>query len=199
MIKVIRDIIVTVLILGLPLLSGVWWKSNQEVKRLREDKAALQEGITLFKTRDSLNAASVLRIKQERDEFKQYNAGLNQTVESLNIKLKRLQSASQTAVETKYEVKVQIKDSIVIRDSVPELIKCLSYKDAWIDIEGCFGIDDTTFSPLIVSRDTIKQFVDRVPRQFWFIKYGTKGIRQTIVTSNPYSKPVYTEYIELKR
>lgn len=184
--------------IGLPFISSLWLKNNNEIKRLRLDKEALQLGITFFKTSDSLNAASVYRVTQERDEFRKYNADLNKTVESLNVKLKRLQSASVTATETRYEVKVNIKDSVRISDSVPEELKCISYKDAWIDIDGCFGLNDSTFTPLIVSRDTIRQFVYRVPKQFWFIRYGTKGIKQTIVTSNPYSKPIYTEYIELK-
>lgn len=197
MLRNIKNITLIILTLAAPLLSGVLWKTTQKVKQLRQDKTALQEGITFFKTSDSLNAASVYRVRQERNEFRAYNEDLNKTVESLNIKLKRLQSASQTATETRYEVKVNIKDSVVIRDSVPEQMKCISYTDAWVDISGCFALNDSTFFPLIVSRDTIKQFVHRVPKQFWFIKYGTKGIRQTIVTTSPYSEPVYTEYIEL--
>ncbi len=50
----------------------------------------------------------------------------------------------------------------------------------------------------VQSVDTLIQVVHRVTRQFWFIKWGTKAIRQDIVSKNPHSQIVYTEYIELK-
>ena len=46
--------------------------------------------------------------------------------------------------------------------------------------------------------DTIKQIVHRVPKKFLFIKYGTKGIKQEVVSKNPHTKIVFTEYRELK-
>ncbi|MFR4044610.1 MAG: DUF6549 family protein [Odoribacter splanchnicus] len=39
----------------------------------------------------------------------------------------------------------------------------------------------------------------RVPRRLWFIRWGTKAIRQEIISRNPYSRIAYTEYIELKK
>ena len=51
----------------------------------------------------------------------------------------------------------------------------------------------------VVSVDTLQQIVHRVPRRFLFIRWGTKAIRQEVVSSNPHTNIVYTEYIELKR
>lgn len=36
-------------------------------------------------------------------------------------------------------------------------------------------------------------------RRFWFIRWGTKAIRQEVTTRNPYRRISYTEYIELRR
>jgi len=38
-----------------------------------------------------------------------------------------------------------------------------------------------------------------LPRRFLFIRYGTKAIRQEMVSSNPHTQLVYTEYIEFTR
>ena len=35
--------------------------------------------------------------------------------------------------------------------------------------------------------------------RFWFICWGTKAVRQEVTTRNPYSRIIYTEYLELKR
>ncbi|WP_353739197.1 DUF6549 family protein, partial [Muribaculum intestinale] len=51
----------------------------------------------------------------------------------------------------------------------------------------------------VVSCDTIKQIIHRVPKKFWFIKWGCKAIRQEVVSTNPHTKITYTEYIELKK
>ena len=59
-------------------------------------------------------------------------------------------------------------------------------------------LDGDTFSAKIESVDTLQQVVHRIPKKFLFIKWGTKAIRQEVVSSNPHSKIVYTEYIELK-
>lgn len=56
----------------------------------------------------------------------------------------------------------------------------------------------TTKFDASVDVDTLDQAVHRVPHRFWFIKWGTKAIRQDIVCRNPYSQITYSEYIELK-
>ena len=64
-------------------------------------------------------------------------------------------------------------------------------------MEGC--LFNGEFSGLIVSRDTLVQVVHRVPRQWLFFKWGTKGIRQEIMSKNPHTEITYAEYIELKK
>jgi len=51
----------------------------------------------------------------------------------------------------------------------------------------------------VTSTDTLRQIVHRVPRRFLFIRWGTKAIRQEIVSTNPHTRIVYTEYIDMRR
>ena len=51
----------------------------------------------------------------------------------------------------------------------------------------------------IRSVDTLRQVVHRVPRRFLFIRWGTKALRQQIVSSNPHTRIVYTEYVRIER
>jgi len=75
-------------------------------------------------------------------------------------------------------------------------LSCINYQDPYLTFSG--SITGKQFSGLIQSRDTIVQVIRRVPRRFWFIRWGTKAIRQEVISKNPYSRIAYTEYIELK-
>ena len=177
-------------------------KSCQDIQtdrnRLSDNQRTLLADIEFYRTKDSLSAASVERLTLTNREFRKYADELKKTVEELNLKVKHLQSASQSATETKYLVKTEIRDSIIIRPGKdPDTLSRIDFQDPYLTFSG--SITGKQFSGLIQSRDTIIQLIHRVPRRFWFIRWGTKAIRQEIISRNPYSRIAYTEYIELKR
>ena len=51
----------------------------------------------------------------------------------------------------------------------------------------------------VESTDTLRQVVHRVPRRFLFIRWGTKALRQEIVSSNPHTRIVYSDYVKFER
>lgn len=171
-------------------------REKKETKRLSGNQRSLLEDITLYRTKDSLSAASVERLQLTNKEFEKYCSDLKKVVSELNIKVKRLQSVSSTGVETDYEVNIPVKDSVVVRDSTV-ILKCLELDTPYLQISGCIVKDH--FVGNILSRDTLDQVVHRVPHQFWFIKWGTKAIRQEIVCRNPNSQITYSRYIELNK
>lgn len=193
-----RFLIITVAILiGIvTVLSYSLKQEKVETKRLTENQRSLLEDVELYRTKDSLSAASVERLQLTNREFEKYCSDLKKAVSDLNIKVKRLQSVSSSGIETKYEVDIPIKDSVVIRNSTI-VLKCLELHTPYLDVTGC--IEKDKFIGSILSRDTLDQVVHRVPHRFWFIKWGCKAIRQEIVSRNPNSRIVYSQYIELKR
>lgn len=171
-------------------------REKKETKRLTGNQRSLLEEVYLYRTKDSLSAASVERLELTNREFERYCEDLKARVEQLGIKVKRLQSVASTAVETEYKVITQLKDSVIFRDSAI-LLKCLELHTPYLDVSGC--IDQNKFTGSILSRDTLYQIVHRIPHRFWFIKWGTKAIRQEIVSRNPDSRIVYSQYIELRK
>ncbi len=194
-----KYLLFTILVLAAFLAVSV--KSCQDIRtdrnRLSDNQRTLLADIEFYRTKDSLSAASVERLTLTNREFRKYAGELKKTVEELNLKVKHLQSASQSATETKYLVKTEIRDSIIIRPGKTDTLSCINYQDPYLTFSG--SITGKQFSGLIQSQDTIIQLIHRVPRRFWFIRWGTKGIRQEIVNRNPYSRITYTEYIELKK
>lgn len=183
------------LILTVSVLS--YWLNNvrEEKKRLADNQEALLSDVDYYKTESGKNAASVLKLELSKSELENHCQDLTKTIDDLNIKIGRIQSVSTTATKTEVEIQTVVRDSIVFRD-LPVNLKVVKWRDPWVTLNGV--LDGETFSAKIESVDTLSQVVHRIPKKFLFIKWGTKAIRQEVVSSNPHSKIVYTEYIELK-
>lgn len=178
------------------------WGANsnlrQEKERLTGNQEALMEEVQYYQDEAGRNAASVQRLELSKAELEAYNGELTQRIEDLNIKLKRVQAATTTATQTKVEIKTVIRDSIIYVDSSRiATLPAIKWQDPWVKVDGII-MPDSTVDLSIQSVDTLYQVVHRVPKKFWFIRYGTKAIRQEITSSNPHTKIVYSEYIELK-
>jgi HPt (histidine-containing phosphotransfer) domain-containing protein len=173
---------------------------RHENERLADNQRALLSDVEHYKTKDSLNVASVERLTLTKSELENHCSELTQTVEDLNIKLKRLQSVSRTATQVEYKIETVFKDSVIVsyKDSTKfDTVRCVNYSDKWLTFSACERND--TLVPHIKSRDELTTVAYRVPKKFWFIRYGTKAIRLTVTSNNPYSDITYLQYIELKK
>lgn len=171
--------------------------SNAEKKRFESNQHALLEQVDYFKTEIGKSAAEAEKLTLTNSEFKRHEAELVKKVDDLNLKVKRLQSAAEVGVKTEYIVKTVIKDSLVYIEGQTIKLKCVDFSNGWLTVDGC--VKDGKFDGFIQSVDTLSHFIHRVPKRFLFIKYGTKGINMSVMTSNPFSKISYAKYIELKR
>lgn len=177
-------------------LLGAVRELTQEKVRLTGNQEALMEEVQYYQDEAGRQAASVQRLELSKSELEAYNGELTQRIEDLNIKLKRVQAATTTATQTNVEIKTIIKDTIIYRDTGMLVLPAIKWQDPWVNVDGIIK-PDSTVDLSIQSVDTLFQVVHRVPKKFWFIKYGTKAIRQEITSSNPHTKIVYSEYIEL--
>ncbi|MEG2120421.1 MAG: DUF6549 family protein [Rikenellaceae bacterium] len=174
------------------------WLQNvrQEKNRLANNQEALLSDVDYYKTEAGNSAASVQMLELSKSELEKHYTDLIKTVQDLNVKVKRIQAAAQTATKTEVEIQTVVRDSIVYRDR-PVSIKVINWKDPWVSLNGV--LDGENFSAKIESVDTLIHVVHRVPKKFLFFRYGVKAIKLDVVSKNPHSKIVYTEYIELKR
>lgn len=186
----------TIAFLGMAVEFIAIGKIRQERDRYKANQTALMSDVEHYKSENGKNAASVQKLTLTYDELKKSYDDVCATAKDLGLQVKRLQSVSNTATETKVEVKVPIHDTIVIRDGVIDRLSTFYWQDPWTDVEGLIRNDSVELN--IQSTDTLVQFVHRVPHKFWFFKWGCKAIRQDIVSKNPHTNIVYTNYIEVK-
>lgn len=128
-------------------------------------------------------------------EFKQGFKRQTQIIDSLGLKLRRVIFSTQTVTVTKDSLITVFRDSITVEK---DTLKCMQFSTPHLVVSGCLD-NKNKFKGFYSSTDTITQIIHRVPRKFLFIKYGTKGIEQTVVSSNPNSIISYKNYIELKK
>ena len=77
-------------------LSYLLRQERKEVRRLFGNQRSLMEEVKLYRTKDSLSAASVERLLLTKKEYEKYFSDQVKIIDNLNIKISRLQSVSET-------------------------------------------------------------------------------------------------------
>lgn len=234
---------------------------RSQTRRLVQNQEALTSDLTRYRTRAGQEAATAQVLRLRCAEFERLREADAEEIRRLGIRLRRLEATSKTATATQLEIRVPIRDSLVIRrdtDGVPppadgvhpedrpdtarrsgaagnplesqpdttqprgvsakeplatrhsvtkrpgsaagvqiDTLRGFRWEDPWTVVEGRLRNDSVTCR--IRSVDTLRQIVHRIPRRFLFIRWGTKALRQEIVSSNPHTRIVYAEYIRLER
>lgn len=175
-------------------------RCNKDRERLQNNQNALMQEVRLYETKLGESAASVQRLQLTKDELEGKYKAICQEAEDLGIKLKRLQSVSQTTTQAEIHAKAEIRDSIVYKPEIHlvDTLKAFCWKDPpWAFVDGV--IDSGKVDLSISTNDTIIQIVHRVPKKFLFFRFGTKAIRQEVISKNPHNRIRYSEYIELTK
>lgn len=178
--------------------SGLYLRhSTGEVARLRNNNEALTNETLLYQTRLEESAASAVALQLKLDEYRKQHADDTKRIRDLGIRLRRVESIATSASQTQIEVSTPVHDTLFLDRLLPDTASVFRWSDRWVSIEGIIRNGNAECN--IESIDTLRQVVHRVPRRFLFFRYGTKAIRQEITSSNPHTRIVYTEYIELPK
>ena len=188
------------------LLAGSLRRYRTETHRLGQNQHALLSQIEQYRTRAGEAAASAEVLQLRCREFERLRAGDAERIRQLGIRLRRVEAAATLANATEIDVQAPLRDSVVRRDFSAlcdsgrmvsavrfDSVRLFRWRDPWVTVEGRIRGDSVTCR--IESVDTLRQIVHRVPRRFLFIRFGTKAVRQEIVSSNPHTRIVYAEYV----
>lgn len=196
---------------------------RSERRRMQSNNEVLTDSVEFYRTESGRSAASRQVFELRASEFERYNTQLAATVRELRIKVRRLEAAAMTATRTEVQITAPLEPGPQLSawekygagvrraaDSVKAALdrkfpglpkvseaKVFRWSDRHVSVDGIIRADSVSCQ--VVSIDTLQQIVHRVPRRFLFIRWGTKAVRQEVVSSNPHTQIVYTEYIEFKR
>lgn len=168
-----------------------------EATRLRNNNETLAAEANIYKTRNEESAVSVVAMQLQLQEYREQHTRDTKRIRELGIRLRRVESIATTASQTKVDVSAPLRDTVFLERLLPDTASIFRWKDDWVRIEG--AIRNGRAECHIESIDTLRQVVHRIPYKFLFFRYGTKAIRQEIISSNPHTRIVYSEYIELPK
>ncbi len=162
-----------------------------ENHRLASNQHALLAASRQLVLENGRTAAEAEALRLNLSELKRLRSEDAERIRDLGIRLRDAESYAQSAAATHVEVVVPLHDTVIIRDTV----RLFRWRDAWVEVEGTILRDSV--SCRVESVDTLRQVVWRQRRRFLFIRWGTKALRQRITSSNPHTRIVATEYIEI--
>ena len=173
---------------------------RSENRRLVQNQEALASDLTHYRTRAGEEAAAARVLRLRCAEFERLRTEDAAEIRRLGIRLRRLEATAKIAAATQTDLHAPLRDSVIRRDtaaSVFDTLKTFRWHDPWVRIEGCISHDSVRCR--VSSVDSRRQVIHRIHRRFLFIRWGTKALRQEIVSSNPHTRIVYAEYIRIER
>ena len=189
----------------LALTVAVGWQHERirvisgERNMYRQDTYTLLDEIKQYQTEDSLNALSILQLELKLAEVNRYRSEDMKLIETLKVDKKRLQQITTTQIQTVYELKGTVRDSIVYRDRyIIDTLRCIEITDHWFDFNGCVDAN-FLFIGRFENRDSLLYVEHIIPKKFWFIKWGCKERRQDIVSRNPHTVIVGAEFLSIRQ
>lgn len=190
MIKQYIYIAIAVFLLAIFSTIGILIHQNTKLKAENKIKTknieVLNDSIKYFNTTDSLQAAKIGELNYTVDEFKKFRAADEQTINSLNLKLKNVKSITniQTITETKFETKLVYRDSL----------KCFDWKDEFTSINGC--VKDSTISVNYSNVERLSAVINtRYKHNFLFFHWGLKINDLYVKSMNKNTKISKIDYI----
>lgn len=160
-------------------------------ERLTNNVNILSADVETYKTKANDNAASVAALSMTVAELKQANGKVSKELQALQVKYKDLQQYAEAATKTTVEVETVVHDTVYMGESHT----AFNWSDRWVSVAGV--IDGESVTCRVSSVDTLVQVVHRIPRRFLFFRFGTKGLKQDIVSKNPHTAINYAEYVEI--
>lgn len=168
---------------------------TEERDRFRMNNTALLSDVKRIRIDSATMALDVKALKLAIDEYKEFRAKDAETIERLGVKIKNLEAAARHEVEVKAPIDAAIRDTFIIRDTVPQLWQKVEMTTPYIQLIGLIG--DKRLKGDIKVPVTINQAVWIEYKGWWFWK-RVKSIHQLISSNNPHVEIKYSEYIRMR-
>lgn len=172
---------------------------KNEQSKYKNNEIALLEQTKEYKTKDSLNAASVYELQMSLVAYKKYHADDMDKIKNLELKNRKLENIITVNGKVKIPIDIPVKDSIVYVDKViRDTVKTIKCSNEWYNID---GIVDKSFKGTIGFKEKLGITISvRYKRFLGFLWYTSKvkDKKCDVVNFNPYGEVTKIEYVTIK-
>lgn len=197
-----NKILIKCLLAAVVVLGGIVWLQHRNTVRLkgerdryRSNSAALLSEVRRIQADSATMALDAEVLQLTLDEYRRFRVEDAETIRRLGVKVKNLEAATRHEVEVAGPIDAAVRDTVVIRDTVPLLRQKVEMITPHIRLTGI--IEDNRLRGEIRVPVTLNQAVWVEYKGWWFWK-RVKAVHQTISNDNPYVEIRYSEYIRIK-
>ena len=169
---------------------------RQERDRYQQNSDALLSDMKQWRVDSTSMATDVKSLRLTVDEFKRYRAEDLAKIKQMGVKIKHLEAAAKHQLEVNAEITASVKDSVVIRDTVPVLVKSVSMVTPHIQLSGI--IERDSLIGKIHLPVTLRQAVWIEYKRCWLFWKKEVAVHQTITSDNPHVEIKYSEYSRIQ-
>lgn len=169
-------------------------RSVAEGERLASNQRALISENQSLRAANPARQKSAERVRMTAGEFDEFRTQHARRVESLGVKIRHLRSV--TLAESIQQLDTLTTTSSLYPSILSDSLCRVRWRDSWVSLD--VEVRPEASRLRLTSCDTLFQVVHRVPWRWWIFSWGTKAIRQEITSSNPHTRLVYAEYIEIE-
>lgn len=190
--------IVAVVILSMAAIISYQHNTIQKVTKDRDtyqnNTYGLMSNIEELRKDSMEQAYQIQALSLTVNEYKEYRAEDMQTIKSLKLQLKNITTVSKQSLEVNVPIAVPIIKEKPQIEPAPINVRLHNEHISFI---GTVSNDSLTAKIQVPIQLT--QIVHKVPKhKFLWWSWGCKGIKQIVVSNNPYVNLKYSEYIELR-
>ena len=185
-------------------LSGITISLLRSRQRFIEEKdsyksntEALMSEVRRIQADSSTMALDIKTLTMSLDEYKRFRAEDEEKIKKLGIRIKDLEATAKHNVEVDAPIDAEIKDSVMIRDTVPVFLKAVRMDTPYLKINGIIENDRLTGKINLPVTPNQAFWIEYKHKFLWW-RWKVKAIHQTISSDNPYVKIKYSEYIKIK-
>lgn len=194
---------IAVALLCAALVISVGYGRRERAERLRLEGnqngllEQLQGELRSFRVRDSLNAVSSGVLSLRVAEFERGCGQLSQLLRDVGLKIKRIETLSQSATRSRYEVAAPLRDTVMVVSGADVTAQTIHFADPYLSLDGV--VHSGSFYGRVTSYDTLVHVVHRIPRRFLFFRWGVKELRQEVVSTNPHTQITYNRSVKITK
>lgn len=194
----------SILLIAVIALGGLVTLQQCRVGRLKKERDrhqmnsdALLSELKQWQVDSTTMATDVKTLRLTVDELERYRAEDAVKIKQMGVKIKTLQATAKHEIEVSAPITAVVRDSVVIRDTVPVLVKAVTMNTPHLRLRGI--IERDSLIGMIEVPVVLRQAVWIEYKRRWLFWKKVKAVHQTITSDNPYVEIKYSEYITIQK
>ena len=174
-------------------------QSNQSL--LLSENNAIAAECRKYRISDSLNAYKVSELRLTLEEYKKFRHDDLELINKLKLDKSDMQKVIDMQHETIYKLYTELKDTVIVHDTIIRNAKSFEYKSHWIDVLGQIDLDNNLVALDIHNREalTVVESVER--KRFLGFLWKTNKIKRRdvdVVSKNPNTEIIDVDYVSVE-